>query len=338
MKTVISEELTPDVLDIFNAYLSAQLSISECMAKLADSEPKHKDLFLTISSALADGESLESQLRKYKVFPEQITELIASGSAAGQLEETIEQIIDNQREINDLSTKTRRSLMTQSVTIAVALLSTPYLLIFMSEQSKDDGLAMVVKYINIVIDFVPYAAYVYPLVIFTAFFSIFIVKEVQETILNFLSVIPYIKRAITNWQLGIWSSSMSLSTRSGLSFAMAEPLLRPFLTGNLKEAIFLLNKHSLESGWAEALNSKEWEEDDPRHILPDLFKTSLLSGAATGDFSKQLSKISVRMLKESQKSFAIITQISFYLIMFLAAGIVLYLAITIMTARMASIG
>lgn len=336
--TIINPSQTPDILDVFNAYLTASLPASQCMRKVAIAFPKHEEVFNTMAENLASGKSLDSQLREFEVFPLEITELIISGSMSGRLEETIDQVIENQRIVNDLSDKTRKSLMTQCVTIAVAIIATPFMIVFMAGQSKDDSLIFLASKISNLMDIVPFLEFIYPFSILIGFISIFTLKEVQGFVIKLVSIIPYVRNAITNWQLGIWSNAMALSSKSGLTFSVAEPLLRSFLSGELREAIRLLNKDSLDKGWVKALEPSEWEEGDPRFNLSDIFITSLLSGASTGMFDKQLDKLSKRMLKDAQKSFGVITQISFYLIMFLAAGIVLYLSIAIMAARFDGLG
>lgn len=335
--TVIPDSDLPDVLTMFGGYLQAGIPPSQCAKKTGRVFPKYQHAFDAIAARCEKGQGIASSMQKENLLSKKNCEVIRNGETAGTLVAVIQDLVQVQRDLNAFTKDIKKSLTSQAATILISVISTPYLLVFMAEQTPDAALQRFSTFIESLASHVPYLAYLYPLVIFTLILWGVNSEKAKEALFNVVSIVPYIDAAILNWQLGNWASLMSLSLKSGLTFQMAERMLGEMLRPELRSAVKKVSDESILKGWVAACDNEKWSNNDERHVLPDLLLTFLMAGAERGTTEQQLKELSQMMTTKAKASFQQLTTMTFYIVLLAAASIVLYLSVTVMNARFSAI-
>ncbi|MBY8168147.1 type II secretion system F family protein [Vibrio fluvialis] len=337
MSHVISDRDMPDVLTMFSGYLSAGISAAESARKTGRTFPRYQTTFNELASSFEAGQGLAVSMEKVNLLSKKNCKVIQSGETNGRISSVIRDLVDVQRQLNEFSNEIKKSLASQAITIILSLLVAPYLLVFMSQYTPDESLLKFATLVNSFSEVVPYLPYVYPMVLFIGVLALFQSKSAQMWIISTISIVPYVNRAAVNWQLGHWTSLMALSIKSGLGFRLAEPLVGEVLQPDLRVAIKKICDESVDMGWVAACDRERWKSNDERHLLPEILLTFLMAGADQGTLDIQLAELSAMMTRDAKKSFKTITAVTFYLVLISASAIVLYLSLTVMTARFHSL-
>ena len=327
----------PDVLTMFAGYLQAGIPAAQCAKKTGRVYPRYQNEFDAIAVRCEKGEGIASSMQKVKLLSRKNCEVIRNGETAGTLVAVIQDLVQVQRELNEFSKDIKKSLTSQAVTILVSIISTPYLLVFMAKQTPDLALQRFADFVDYLSSYIPYLGYLYPITVIAIITIIASSNRAKEAAFDVVSLVPYINTAILNWQLGNWSSLMSLSLKSGLTFQMAEKMLGEMLRPELRDAVRKVSDESILKGWIAACDNDKWSESDIRHVLPDLLLSFLMAGAERGTTEVQLKELSEMMTGKAKRAFQNITTMTFYGVLFAAAAIVLYLSVTVMNSRFSAI-
>jgi type II secretory pathway component PulF len=159
----------------------------------------------------------------------------------------------------------------------------------------------------------------------------------KDQITDMMLNTPIIKEGVMTFNLAMWARQTSMMIQSGVSFQDVISLTANTLPTQIRQGMNSILKDVSNIGWQNALNKKNWPENDKRRNWPPEVFGALRSGGDTGHLdvtlgklSKSLEKTSGRLINKSTKTIGFIT----FIIAVLSVAFVL---ISVITATMSGI-
>ncbi|WP_045394949.1 type II secretion system F family protein [Vibrio rotiferianus] len=337
-KGIVSNRDLPKFLSNLGNFIKSGIPTSGALKHVGNTFPQYRDACHQAATDCENGRDLPGAMKSVHLLSPNDIEIIRSGINSGCLEAVLMNMSEIKLEVNTFSQGIKKSLSMHLLTIVTALLVTPYILVLVGGQSQNEYLTGFNDVVEKLSNFIPHIGIIYPIALFTSIAWFFVSQTAQEAFFSTVSLIPYIRKALMNWQLSNWSSLMSMSLKAGLTFSQSETMLRETLSDALGSATKTLSEEMVSKGWEVACKQESWKEDDIRHDFPTLLIPYIEAGSLQGRLDERLIDLSTYMREDAKQAFEIITKVTFALVLSLSATLVVFLGITVMAAQTAGIG
>ncbi|MGR2997579.1 type II secretion system F family protein [Vibrio vulnificus] len=337
-KGIVSNRDLPKFLANLGNFIKSGIPISGALKHVGNTFPSYKEACQRAAFDCEKGIDLPTALKNVGLLSSNDIEIIRSGINSGCLEEVLINMSEIKKEVNTFSQGIKKSLSMHLFTITAALLVTPYILVMVGGQTKNEYLTSFNDSVQTMSNMIPHIWLVYPLALLSTIGWFFISQTAQEALFSMVSLVPYIRKALMNWQLSNWASLMSMALKAGLTFNQSERMLRDTLSKDVRVATRVLSDEMVDKGWQVACKQDKWKDDDVRHSLPTLLIPYVEAGSLQGRLDERLLDLSSYMREDAKQAFEIITKVTFALVLSLSAALVVFLGITVMASQTAGIG
>lgn len=307
----------PKVLDLLLAYMHSTNNLATAFRETGSTFSQYKNVFNAVANDIENGNNLKDALNNNNAFSAEVSQLIYVGNTSGKLEEVITLVSKSLKYMLTVSSGVVTAVAFQGALLISMVVLAPYLLFLVASQSakKTGFLAESKEFMVTAMETVPYIEFGYPVAIILGVAWMVFHRNARAAVMQAISVIPFIKSALVNYQTGSWCRYMAMMASAGLTLDESERLLRGTLLPGLSVA-FEKVFSQIDKGWEVATT---FEEGDPREEIPRLVMTFIKSGGFSGQLDSQLNIAAEYQLDEAAKQFQNITKVVGFTVMILVA-------------------
>ncbi len=278
--------------------IRAGIPITEALRELTESEKNYffKEILRSITSNIELGSNLSDSLYPYRrLFPPVFLNLIKVGEETGRLDESLREIAEHLRRIEDLNAAIKRAMIYPLFAIVATLGAMFFWLIYVLPKIlqvfKDLKITLpfTTRVLMAVSDFLRQYWFLIPLGIISFFFAIKVLRATEKTRLlldKLVLKLPIIKLIIYNKLLALFSEQMRILVISGITIdRIFDMLIEVMDSLPFKRAIQRIRDDVLSGGSIADGIQRE-------RIFPPLIGRMIRVGETTGNMDEQLKFLS----------------------------------------------
>lgn len=283
-----------------STYVKAGIPLTEALkilSKQLGQKGKQKKLFDSLIFELTMGNSFSRALEKQKgVFPSLLINMIKAAEATGELEKTLDEMVDYYTEIN--STKKQMvSAMTYPAIItifsfAVIIFIVLYIIpkftgIYDSIGAKITGItAVVVKISDFLIANIAQILLVIVVIVIVFIFAYKKIKSFRELVQNILMKIPVLGKVIMYNELTIFTKTFASLLKNNVFITESMNILSKITNNEIYKKIMYTTISNIAKG------DKISDSFKDHWAIPDVAYYMIVTGESTGELPSMMEKVS----------------------------------------------